>query len=57
MAGAVPVHLFNGIWGTIAVALFHEEGLQVKQIGVQIFGTAAIGSGSFIVAFILFKDH
>jgi Amt family ammonium transporter len=40
--GAVPVHLFNGIWGTIALGLFHTES-----------GLLTTGSGSLIVAQII----
>lgn len=55
VVGAVPVHLFCGIWGTICVALFHEEGFNLQRLGTQLFGTLAICMGSFFVALILFK--
>jgi Amt family ammonium transporter len=55
VAGAVPVHLFCGIWGTIDVALFHEEGLSLDRPGIQVFGKLSICVGAFVVAFVLFK--
>ncbi|MDF1812469.1 MAG: hypothetical protein P1V20_09645, partial [Verrucomicrobiales bacterium] len=30
--GAIPVYLCNGVWGTIAVALFHENGFQIDVL-------------------------
>jgi Amt family ammonium transporter len=46
--GAVPVHLFNGIWGTIALGLFHAEtglfyGGGFGLLGVQLVGILAVG--------------
>ena len=44
---AVPVHLFAGIWGTLAVALFGDpaafpfEHTRLEQLGVQLTGIAA----------------
>jgi Amt family ammonium transporter len=55
VVGAVPVHLFCGIWGTICVALFHEEGFSLQRLGTQLFGTLAVCIGAFFVALILFK--
>lgn len=47
--GAVSVHLFNGIWGTIAVGLFSEEGGLFFGGGfrltlVQLLGVAAVAA-------------
>jgi Amt family ammonium transporter len=39
VVGAVPVHLFAGIWGTLAAGFTHPE----AQIGTQIIGVLAIG--------------
>ncbi|MGI9419161.1 MAG: ammonium transporter [Geminicoccaceae bacterium] len=39
VVGAVPVHLFAGIWGTFAVAFAHPDASPV----VQLLGIAAIG--------------
>jgi Amt family ammonium transporter len=45
--GAFPVHGVNGIWGTLAVGLFHgENGLftagSAAQLGVQALGATAV---------------
>lgn len=51
--GAVAVHGFNGIWGTIAVGLFDKDlGLfysgKFDLLGVQILGVAAIAAFTII---------
>ena len=33
--GAIPVHLFNGIWGTLAVGLFSSQEFMLDAYGVQ----------------------
>ncbi len=60
VVGAVPVHLFNGIWGTIAVGIFMESSFldgrnRLNAIGLQTFGSVAVCGGAFVVAFVLFK--
>ncbi len=45
--GALPVHLVNGIWGTLAVGLFHETnglffGGGWDQLGVQSLGIISV---------------
>ena len=55
VAGAVPVHLVNGWWGTIAVALFHDEGFKIERLGVQTLGTFAISITSFVLCYAIFK--
>lgn len=55
VVGAVPVHLFCGIWGTVAVGIFHEDGFKLERVGVQLFGSLAICVGAFAVALVLFK--
>ena len=57
--GAVPVHAFCGIWGTLAVGLFHEtagvlNGGGWGQLGVQALGMAAIAGWVAATAGILF---
>ena len=57
--GAIPVHLFGGIWGTIAVGIFGNTevlgtGLtRLQQIGVQALGIVTIGAYAFSVAYLL----
>ena len=47
--GAIPVHLFAGIWGTIAVGIFGNPEIlatglgMVSQIAVQLLGIAVAG--------------
>jgi Amt family ammonium transporter len=53
--GAVPVHLVNGWWGTLAVALFDENGFKAEQLGIQALGTFAITGTSFVLCFVIFK--
>ena len=47
--GALSVHLVNGIWGTIAVALFADFSLVV-----QLKGIAVVGFFTFIISFVIF---
>lgn len=55
VVGAVSVHLFCGIWGTLCVAIFHEAGFSAKALGVQALGTAAICGTAFAAAWVCFK--
>ncbi len=48
VVGAIPVHLFAGIWGTLAVVLTNPEASLVTQI----IGIAAIGAYTFVAAMI-----
>ncbi len=63
--GAVPVHLFNGAFGTLAVGLFAitdagagSAGLfyggGLAQLGVQALGVAAVGAWCLVTGFALF---
>ncbi len=57
--GAVAVHGFNGVWGTLAVGIFAEEkGLfatgSFEFLGVQALGVFVIAGLSFVVTFTLF---
>ncbi|MGM0742620.1 MAG: ammonium transporter [Pseudomonadota bacterium] len=53
VVGAIPVHLFAGIWGTIAVVFYNGD----ASLGTQLLGIAAYGVftfiGSIVVWFIL----
>ncbi|MBU2966036.1 ammonium transporter [Amphritea sp. 2_MG-2023] len=57
--GVIPVHLFAGIWGTIAVALFGEPAIlgtglsRPDQLASQFMGIATVGLYSFSVAYIM----
>jgi ammonium transporter, Amt family len=53
--GAVPVHLVNGWWGTLAVALFDEAGFSAEKLGVQALGTASITGAAFVLCYVIFK--
>lgn len=52
--GALSVHLLNGIWGTIAVALFGDVSLLVQLKGVVVVAIFAFTS-SFITLYIINK--
>lgn len=57
--GAIPVHLFAGAWGTLAVAFFGipeliGTGLPfAEQLRVQTLGVVAYGLWSFTIAFVV----
>ncbi|MFA8385006.1 MAG: ammonium transporter [Pelagibaca sp.] len=50
VVGAIPVHLFAGIWGTIAVIFYGEANLITQLIGI-----AAYGVFTFVGALILWS--
>ena len=50
--GAVAVHLFCGIWGTLAVGIFGEMA-SLNQFFIQLAGVGIIGLFSVICSFIL----
>jgi Amt family ammonium transporter len=56
--GAVPVHLFAGIWGTLAVALFGDLDLlgtghdRLTQLAVQSAGVVVCGLYAFGIAYL-----
>jgi len=52
--GALSVHLLNGIWGTIAVALFADVSLWAQVKGVLVVGVFTFTS-SFVVMYIINK--
>ncbi len=43
VVGAVPVHLFTGVWGTLAVCLTNPD----ASLGAQVIGILAIGLFTF----------
>ena len=49
--GALSVHLLNGIWGTVAVAIFASS--NTISFWGQIKGILLIGSFAFISSFII----
>jgi len=59
--GVVPSHLFAGVWGTIALALFAdlsllETGLtRWQQLQAQLIGVLSIGAYSFTLSYILLR--
>ena len=66
VVGAIPVHLFAGIFGTLVVAfntakeVTLDDGtldtiytFSASQLGIQALGVAAIGAFTFIASFIL----
>jgi Amt family ammonium transporter len=53
--GAVSVHAVNGVWGTLAAALFNAEGFSLSQLGVQALGCATAFIWTFSTAYILFR--
>ena len=52
--GALSVHLLNGIWGTIAVAIFTDVSLWDQTKGVLVVGLFAFTS-SFVVMYVINK--
>ncbi|RPJ77055.1 MAG: ammonium transporter, partial [Desulfobacteraceae bacterium] len=53
--GAVSVHAVNGAWGTLAAGLFHVNGFEWGQLGVQTLGVLACFLWVFPTVFVLFK--
>ncbi|WP_424975810.1 ammonium transporter [Dinoroseobacter sp. S124A] len=49
VVGAIPVHLFAGIWGTIAV-VFYQEGASLMT---QLIGIAAYGIFTFVASLVV----
>jgi Amt family ammonium transporter len=49
VVGAIPVHLFAGIWGTIAVVFYNSDASLVTQL----IGIAAYGIFTFVASAIL----
>ncbi|MCY3638344.1 MAG: ammonium transporter, partial [Chloroflexi bacterium] len=53
VVGAIPAHLFAGIWGTLAVAI--TKGPFLTQIVAQLIGIVAVGVFVFCVSWIVWK--
>ncbi|MEM8792702.1 MAG: ammonium transporter [Pseudomonadota bacterium] len=49
VVGAIPVHLFAGIWGTIAVVLTNGD----ANIITQLFSIAVVGAFVFVVSLVV----
>ena len=57
--GAIPVHLFAGIWGTLAVALFGDPEIVgrgwLEQLQVQTLGVVSIGGFAFVASYLVLQ--
>ncbi|MBF9061181.1 ammonium transporter [Rhodobacterales bacterium HKCCSP123] len=49
VVGAIPVHLFAGIWGTIAVVFYNGD----ASLGTQLMGIAAYGVFTFVASLVV----
>ncbi|WP_425040739.1 ammonium transporter [Primorskyibacter sp. S187A] len=49
VVGAIPVHLFAGIWGTVAVVFYNSD----ASLGTQITGILAYGIFTFVASCIV----
>ena len=49
VVGAVPAHLFAGIWGTLAVPITNSS----ANFGTQLLGVIAINATVFVIAFVI----
>ncbi len=50
VVGAIPAHLFAGIWGTLAVSITAGS-----NFGVQLIGVAAVGAFVFAISWALWR--
>ena len=50
VVGAVPAHLFSGIWGTLAVCIVGGG-----NFGVQLLGVVAVGVFVFAISYLLWR--
>ena len=49
VVGAIPAHMFAGIWGTIAVPLTNPD----TSFGAQLLGIVSVNAFVFVVAYIV----
>lgn len=49
VVGAIPVHLFAGIWGTIAVVFYNSD----ASLGAQLMGIIAYGVFTFVASLVV----
>ncbi len=49
---AIPVHLFAGVAGTLAVAYFYPAEEFLHQLGVQFLGVMAVGVYAFVISYL-----
>ncbi|MEM6309933.1 MAG: ammonium transporter [Pseudomonadota bacterium] len=49
VVGAIPVHLFAGIWGTIAVVFYNGD----ASLGTQLMGIIAYGVFTFVASLVV----
>jgi Amt family ammonium transporter len=49
VVGAIPVHLFAGIWGTIAVVFTNDD----ATLGVQLYSILVVGVFAFVASAVL----
>ena len=50
VVGAIPVHLFSGIWGTLAVAIAGGA-----NFWVQLLGVLAVGAWAFTASYVVWR--
>ena len=51
VVGAIPVHMFAGIWGTLAVPLSNAD----TNFGAQFLGVISVIAFVFVVSFVIWK--
>ena len=49
VVGAIPAHLFAGVWGTLAVPITNPD----ANFGAQLLGVISINAFVFIVSFVV----